>query len=534
MAKLLGNQEPRLSNIPDGDPSRGDMAVEFAREVGMTLYPWQEDLLRDMCRTVQVEDDESGEMLTQWAARESVVVVPRQNGKGEVLVARELAGIFLFNERIIFHSAHRMDTVEDAQKRLWDVIERNQDLMNWWVDDPDFDDSRSRYPYPKVKTANGKEEISFPNGAIVYFRTRSNGTGRGLTIDYLILDECYDLPMSVWRAMGKTTSAVPNSQKIFISSPVDRTDPDHAHGAIFSAKRWAGIDGAKKILFKEWSMREDGDPFAMSSWEESNPSLVSSGVGQQLDDLQVEAEGARNSEDLMAGFLVESLGVGNWYPRDGDVAGDFVRVFDLDEWQDVADPAPRVTGDSALSVDLSWDAERVASVAAVSCGLRYHLSISPMERFDREETVAGIVRAVDQNDPLAVVLEMTGERSTLANPLEKAGIEPVKMSRLHAADATALLLRLFREGKISHDGDQRWVDALDVAEVKETNSGQKRIYHSPEFVAASFAVWALQEFEIPDVAPDVGKKKFTGKALSVKPPVVRGGADVVSVAGAAF
>lgn len=516
MAKLLGSQEPRLSNVPDGDPSRGDMAVEFAREVGMTLYPWQEELLRDMCRTVKIADDESGDLMTQWAAREVVVVVPRQNGKGEVLIARELAGIFLFNERIIFHSAHRMDTVEDAQKRLWDVIERNPDLMNWWLDDPEFDESRARHPKPKIKTANGKEEISFPNGSIVYFRTRANGTGRGIPIDYLILDECYNLPMSAWRAMGKTTSGRPNSQKIFISSPVDRTDPDHAHGAIFSAKRWSGIDGAKKILFKEWSMREEGDPFAFESWAESNPSLVASGFGQQLDDIQVEAESAKNSKDLLAGFLVESMGVGNWYPRDGEVDGDFVRVFEPDEWSDAVDLAPLVTGDSALAVDLSWDAERVASVAAVKCGLRYHLSISPLEKFDREETVAGVVRAVDQNDPLAVALEMTGERSTLVNPLEKAGIEPVKMSRLHAADATALLVRLFREGKISHDGDQRWVDALDVAEVKETNSGSKRIYHSPEFVAASFAVWALQEFEIPDEVPDSLRKKFVGKARPVR------------------
>lgn len=111
---LLGVQEPRLSLIPEGDMRRGEEAVQFARWCGMTLYPWQEDLLRNMCRT-----DESG----RWSAREVLTVVARQNGKGEVLVARELAGIYLFGERSIFHSAHFMDTAIDAQRRLWEIIE---------------------------------------------------------------------------------------------------------------------------------------------------------------------------------------------------------------------------------------------------------------------------------------------------------------------------------------------------------------------------------------------------------------------------
>ena len=117
---LLGVQTPRLSSIPDGDVARGDAAVAFARFCGLTLYPWQEDMLRDMCRT-----DDAG----LWSAREVVAVIARQNGKGEVLVARELAGVYLFGEKSIFHSAHFMDTAIDAQKRLWEVIASVDELM---------------------------------------------------------------------------------------------------------------------------------------------------------------------------------------------------------------------------------------------------------------------------------------------------------------------------------------------------------------------------------------------------------------------
>ena len=162
---LLGEQEPRLSLVPDGDVARGDAAVEFCRAVGLTLYPWQEDLLRDMCRT-RVDGS--------WSAREVIVPVARQNGKGEVLVARELVGIFLFGEMRIMHSAHFLDTAIDAGNRLWSIIESNEELMFWWADD--FDE------FPKLIKSNGKDAIHFPNGAKIYFRTRTKNIGNRRTM----------------------------------------------------------------------------------------------------------------------------------------------------------------------------------------------------------------------------------------------------------------------------------------------------------------------------------------------------------------
>ena len=106
---LLGVQKPRLFSTPVGDVERGIKAVEFCRWVGMTLFPWQEDLLRDLCRTTLTPRS------WVWSHRESVVVLARQNGKGEVLVARELVGVFLFGEKDLLHTAHFMDTAIDAR-----------------------------------------------------------------------------------------------------------------------------------------------------------------------------------------------------------------------------------------------------------------------------------------------------------------------------------------------------------------------------------------------------------------------------------
>jgi phage terminase large subunit-like protein len=76
---------------------------------GPDLDPWQEFVLAHAL----------GERADgKWAAFEVGVMVSRQNGKGAILEARELAGLFLLGERLIIHSAHQFDTSLEAFRRL--------------------------------------------------------------------------------------------------------------------------------------------------------------------------------------------------------------------------------------------------------------------------------------------------------------------------------------------------------------------------------------------------------------------------------
>ncbi|MGY4986484.1 hypothetical protein [Streptomyces nigrescens] len=65
----------------------------------------------------------TGRMEPRWAAFEVGLVVSRQNGKGSLLEARELAGLFLFGERLIIHSAHQFDTSKEAFERILMLVE---------------------------------------------------------------------------------------------------------------------------------------------------------------------------------------------------------------------------------------------------------------------------------------------------------------------------------------------------------------------------------------------------------------------------
>lgn len=86
----------------------------MARRAGLHLDDWQQHALMGALRT-----QPNG----KWAALEVGVDVARQNGKGGILEARELAGIFAFEERLIIHSAHLVDTSLEAMERLLWLME---------------------------------------------------------------------------------------------------------------------------------------------------------------------------------------------------------------------------------------------------------------------------------------------------------------------------------------------------------------------------------------------------------------------------
>ena len=74
-------QRPAARVEPDAD-SPGALAAELAATAGLLLDPWQQLVLLD---ALALRPD------GRWAAREVGLICPRQQGKGSVLEALELA-----------------------------------------------------------------------------------------------------------------------------------------------------------------------------------------------------------------------------------------------------------------------------------------------------------------------------------------------------------------------------------------------------------------------------------------------------------
>ncbi len=280
-ALLQGDQRPRLSSLPPADDSReGDDAIDLARQAGLALDDWQRFVLRQALRR------HGG----RWAAFEVCLILARQNGKGTVLEALELAALFLFDDvELILHSAHKFDTAADAFRRILWLIERN----------PDF--SRE---VAKVIRSHGSESIELKNGRRLRFIARSSGAGRGFAADLVILDEAFNISDDAMASMLPTLSTRPNPQVWYTSTAGDLTSVQ------LGRLRERGLAGDDlSLAFFEWSVDpDDHDPADERCWAQANP-----GLGIRITAEYMALERAALSPEA---FARERLTVGD-YPQDG-------------------------------------------------------------------------------------------------------------------------------------------------------------------------------------------------------------------------
>lgn len=300
---LLGDQEPRLSSLPpfDSDVS-GRNAVRLAERAGLTLDPWQRLVIESGLRR------RGG----KWAAFEVALIVARQNGKGTVLEALELAALFLFPDvRLILHSAHEFKTAAEAFLRIRSLVE----------DRPEFERKVSR-----IRTAAGAEAIELKDGKRLRFVARSSGSGRGFTSDLVILDEAYRLGDQEMSALLPTLSARPDPQVWYASTAGDQLSTQLGR---VRARGVAGGDGS--LAFLEWSADEDAyDASDPADWARANP-----GMGIRIAPDYIEREMLALGPEA---FARERLSIGD-YPADGAGAWS---VISSDAWGACASPGGRL------------------------------------------------------------------------------------------------------------------------------------------------------------------------------------------------
>src|SRR5882757_8706381 len=229
-APLVSLQTPRVRNVPHYWSSSGQEAIELAASAGLILDPWQCLAMEDML-------GEGPNNL--WASFEVGILVARQNGKGAIIEARELAGLFLFGERLMIHSAHEYKTAQEAFLRIKATIDNSDDLR-----------SRVR----KIPTGHGDEAVVLMDGRRLKFMARTRTSGRGFTGDTIILDEAQELPSTAIAAVLPTLSARPNPQVIYTGTvPAPENDAEH-----FTIVRDRGRSGTSKSLaWLEWSPGEE-------------------------------------------------------------------------------------------------------------------------------------------------------------------------------------------------------------------------------------------------------------------------------------
>ncbi len=370
---VLGAQRPRLSSVPAYTRSDGDLAVELAAAQGLVLDDWQRWFLE---QAMGIRDDGS------WAALSVLLLVPRQNGKGSILEARELAGLFLLEEELLLHSAHEFKTCGEAFRRLWSLIR----------------DSELEGSVKNAYFANGKEAIELYSGQRIKFVARSAGSGRGFTGDLVVLDEAYALTDTHMTAITSTLSARPNPQIWFTSSAGQVTS------IVLERLNERGMAGTDpRMLFANWSADPAMDLESLEALVMANP-----------------AWGIRLNEDVIA-FERESFSVDGFRrERLGLFSTDTIdRVIPGDVWAKVKIPTAPEYVPTHFALDIPPD--RSWSSIAVANG-----TYGELVAHDRGMPwVVDRIIELSEKWKLPVVIDTAGPAGTLIEPLEARRIEVI-------------------------------------------------------------------------------------------------------------
>jgi hypothetical protein len=462
LAGLTGSQQPTKLVVPERADSLGADAVDLAALAGLNLYPWQQ-LVVDAALSRRADG--------QWAAMEVGIVVPRQNGKGAILEALELAGLFLLGENLILHSAHEFKTAQEAFRRIRSLVENT----------PELDRLVSR-----VRTANGEEAIELKSGARLRFMARSAGSGRGFSGDRVILDEAYRLSPAMMAALFPTLSARPNPQVIYTTS--SPPEVDEFSEQVRNLKKRADSDSPGRLVWVEWSNPLNANPDDPSSWVAANPSL-----GIAIDPEFVAVE--RETMPLDA-FQVERLGV--WK------AQSLSAKIPLHAWEaaqvDTSPTPERV----CFGVDIPPDRE---SVSIAVCSPDIDPDSFTFELADRRNgTEWAVSRCIELSDRYGAppfVIDAVGPASGLVADLEQAGLIVVTTNSREYASACARLFDSIVNKQAHHTGQPELAAAIMGAATRRLGDSwawsrsTSNVDISP-LVAATLALWGAATIAVEE------------------------------------
>jgi hypothetical protein len=466
--------------------SLGEDAIGWCREIGLTLDPEQELMLAGM---LGVRAD------GRWQTREVGLHVPRQNGKGEVLLARELYGLFVLGERLVIHTAHEFKTSAEHFQRLEAVVRDNEDL----------DRQVKRRPTGAVvgyRYSHGEESITLQDGRRIEFKTRTKSGMRGFAgVDFLALDEAMiiaEAGLNSALPIIRASKAERGPQICYAGSAVDQEI--HEHGVVWTRVRERGHEGGDQDLaFFEWSLEfehPDDVPDAVADdpaqWARVNFAIAH---GRVLEEHMAWERRALSDR----GFKVELLGVGDYPATDG--AADV--LISKDDWEAVADSEEVLSDPVCIAFDVSPN--RHSSIVAAGRSETGRMMVEVIHARPGTGWLTDRLVELYRNHEVAeIVCDGFGPAAAIARKADEAGI---KVRLLDSGDygvACGEFVDAVGEGTLRHIGQEELDSAIRGAKARPLVdrwawSRTKSTVNISPLVAATLALHSALENDVGEL-----------------------------------
>jgi hypothetical protein len=466
--------------VPKPSSSLGPQAVAFAKRIGMKLDPEQELVLAG---SLGIGGD------GRWQTREVGVNVPRQNGKGEVLIARELFGLFELKDRLVIHTAHEFKTSAEHFQRLEYVIRNCGDLHSRVHRRPSGQIDGYRY-------SHGEESITLQDGERLEFKTRTKSGMRGFAgVDLLVLDEAMIISEAAHSSTVPTirSSASPYGPQLwYAGSAVDQESMDH--GVVWTRVRERGLAADDpELAYFEWSVDvehpDDVSDEMMADpevWKSVNFAIGRGRVAVKHMEWERRAMSAR-------GFAVELLGAGDYPPTDGAVD----MLVSLEDWLALEEPGSVLVDPVCIGFDVSPD-RRVSIVAA---GLneqgKLHVEVAHSGA-GTGWVYDALVRLYAKHDVEQIVCDGYGPSAAIARKVDDAGITVKRLDSQEYGIACGMFVDAVGESALTHLGQDEMTLAIRGAKARPLvdrwawSRTKSNVDISP-LVAATLAHWSAVE-----------------------------------------
>jgi hypothetical protein len=481
-------ESPPLLHLPPHVHSLAavDEALDLLDAVGMTLDAAQEFTLR---AALGVRSDNT------WAAFEVADIQPRQNGKGETIQAREVAGLFHFGENLIIHTAHEFPTANEAFLRMVSLIESSPVL---------------EAQVQRIRFANGEQGIELKSGARLKYRARTGGAGRGFAgASLVVYDEAYALKAEHVAASLPTLSTHPNPQ-VWYASSAGLSDSS----ALWTIRKRALSGDAGRLAYCEWTAENvslDADGRVVSTpidvRDRSLIAVANPAYPHRISADYIDAEHEAMGDEK---FARERLGV--WDPLLSDQGGAPAKLPAV-EWADTICAPPHIEpGAVTISFGVDWDAGS-ASIS-VGAGTIAEPYVEVIEHRQGVGWLPGrLVELVGKWSPLAVGFFNAGPTASQLGPVMQAfrdaGIDSELLTPVGVSDYSAACGGFYAdviEGRLRRPDGQGPLDVA-VADAAEHRAGEgwrwdtrnATVPLSP--LEAVTVARALLPTEVPSVAP---------------------------------
>jgi hypothetical protein len=400
----LGSMAPTIRHSPPDVHSLAAAAeaIELADAYGVADGNPLAESQRETLRLACAERADGS-----WSATRVGDFGPRQGtGKNDKIAARELAGLILFGEKLIIHTAHEFPTANESFLRLVAVFEAWDDL---------------RRKVARIRYANGEQGIELLGkygGGRLKYRARTGGSGRGFAkADLVVYDEAQHLAREHVAASGPAKLANPNSQTWYAGSGGLSTS-----AVAWAIRRAALLGTGGRLAYTEMTGEKltvvDGeidsvrpDPLDRDVWY-----ACINGLGRWVTEEAVEALFDELGPEL---FLRELLCV--WDP---DPTAGGRGVFPAGKWSLVCDSKHAVDESYALVYGIEANPERTSAAIVVSDGY----TIEQLEQRADTGWLAGRVIEIVEQRPGKVAVDPAGPAGSVIDELERQGVEVVTVT----------------------------------------------------------------------------------------------------------